>query len=108
MPSSALARLPSPYAPARALLPQIHLLGNGRLSSWISDGGGGGLIWHDQALTRFVPDGTRDAQGLWIYLFDEENGNLWSATAQPTGIIPDDYPRDDLVRASLMTARGNR
>lgn len=71
--------------------PQAQLLGNGSLSSSISTGGGGGLQWRHKALTRFVPDPVRDASGLWIYLYDEDEGHLWSATRQPTGQVPDHY-----------------
>jgi cyclic beta-1,2-glucan synthetase len=77
--------------PLSAPFPQVLLLGNGRLSSWVSEGGGGGLRWRRNALTRFLPDTTRDADGAWIYLADEEEGHLWSATRQPTGVEPDDY-----------------
>jgi cyclic beta-1,2-glucan synthetase len=74
-----------------APFPQVLLLGNGRLSSWISEAGGGGLRWRGSALTRFTPDATRDADGLWIYVVDDETGDLWSATRQPTGAAPDEY-----------------
>lgn len=74
-----------------APFPQVLLLGNGRLSSWISEGGGGCLRWRGQALTRMVPDTTRDADGIWIYAVDDETGDLWSATRQPTGAVPDEY-----------------
>ncbi|WP_442625025.1 GH36-type glycosyl hydrolase domain-containing protein [Parasphingopyxis sp.] len=80
-----------PWRPATAPFPQVHLLGNGRLSGWISDGGGGGLRWRKNAMTRFVPDATRDADGLWLYISDVETGALWSATRQPTGAQPDEY-----------------
>ncbi|MDO9320991.1 MAG: glucoamylase family protein [Pseudomonas sp.] len=81
---------PPPYAwvPKGAeLFPQVHVLGNGRLSSWISSAGGGGLSWHQHALTRWQGDATRDHQGLWIYLRDEQSGAVWSATRQPTGVL---------------------
>ncbi len=78
---------PSKSAP----FPQVLLLGNGRLSSWISEGGGGCLRWRGQALTRFGPDTTRDADGFWIYVADDETGDLWSATRLPTGAAPDEY-----------------
>jgi len=66
-------------------VPRIHTLGNGRLSSWISEAGGGALRWHGRALTRWQPDATRDDRGLWIYVRDDESGALWSAGRQPTG-----------------------
>ncbi len=77
--------------PLHSANPQAQLLGNGSLSSSISTGGGGGLQWRHKALTRFVPDPVRDDSGLWIYLHDEEDGQLWSATRQPTGQVPDQY-----------------
>ncbi|WP_421993128.1 GH36-type glycosyl hydrolase domain-containing protein [Qipengyuania sp.] len=76
------------WTPAETSFPQTHLLGNGRLSSRISSSGGGGLFWNGQALTRFVPDATRDAEGFWFYLRDEHSERVWSATRQPTGVAP--------------------
>jgi cyclic beta-1,2-glucan synthetase len=85
-------RVAAPWKPpALAPFPQVNLLGNGRMSSWISEGGGGGLRWHRKALTRFLPDATRDGDGLWIYVADQESGALWSATRQPTAAIADEY-----------------
>src|SRR5690606_26586575 len=77
---------PAPWVPAPAPFPQYHLLGNGRLATWISEAGGGGLRWREHALTRWLPDPTCDDHGLWIYLQDEESGATWSATRQPTGV----------------------
>lgn len=76
--------------PVRAAFPQVNVLGNGSLASWISDAGAGGLSWHGQALTRWQPDATCDDRGLWIYVRDEENGALWSAGRQPVGAVPDE------------------
>ncbi|MDO9623805.1 MAG: glucoamylase family protein [Pseudomonas sp.] len=79
---------PHAWVPRNAeLFPQVHVLGNGRLCCWISTAGGGGLGWHQHALTRWQGDATRDSQGLWIYLRDEQSGALWSAGRQPTGVI---------------------
>ena len=85
-------RIPAAWTPSpSACFPQMHLLGNGPMSTWISDAGGGGVRWHHNALTRFVPDATRDADGCWLYVSDEERGALWSATRQPTGAQADEY-----------------
>jgi cyclic beta-1,2-glucan synthetase len=76
----------APWVPSTlGAFPEVHALGNGRLSTWISEGGGGGLQWEQQAITRWVPDATRDDHGLWIYVRDEETGAVWSAARQPTG-----------------------
>ena len=77
---------PGPWSPAGVPgAPRIHALGNGRLASWISSAGAGGLRWHDQAVTRWRPDATRDACGLWVYVRDVEDGSVWSVGRQPTG-----------------------
>jgi len=82
---------PRPWRPQHVgELPQMHLLGNGRFATWISEAGGGGLWWNRQALTRWLPDAARDDHGLWIYIRDEDSGTMWSATRQPTGKISED------------------
>lgn len=81
----------APWIPSpNATVPQMHILGNGHLSSLISESGGGGLRWGDDALTRWTPDPTRDAQGYWIYLHDPELDVHWSAGRMPTGTRSDD------------------
>ena len=90
--SASPVRPPPSYEPVKgASFPQVNLLGNGQLHSWTSDAGGGGLKWHGNALTRFNADPTCDADGVWIYLADEDSGALWSATRQPTASAPGDY-----------------
>jgi cyclic beta-1,2-glucan synthetase len=82
---------PAPWVPpAAGAFPQVHALGNGRLSTWISDAGGGGLLWNEQAVTRWLPDSTRDDHGLWVYIRDEDSGAVWSAARQPTGVVSSD------------------
>jgi cyclic beta-1,2-glucan synthetase len=35
-----------PWVPSKAtMVPQMHMLGNGRMSTWLSEGGAGGLAW---------------------------------------------------------------
>ena len=82
---------PFPWAPSTANgFPQMHVLGNGRLATWISEAGAGALWWRRQALTRWLPDATRDDHGLWIYVRDEDSGAVWSVGRQPCGIASDD------------------
>jgi len=77
----------SPWVPSRkAMVPQMHMLGNGRMASWISESGAGGLMLHDTALTRWRPDSTTDSSGYWVYVRDAETGDLWSAGRMPTGV----------------------
>src|SRR5664280_2144280 len=68
----ATTAIPQAWVPSTNLdFPQVHALGNGRLATWISASGGGALGWRDVALTRWLPDTTRDCDGLWIYVRDE-------------------------------------
>lgn len=81
----------APWMPAALPFPQMQVLGNGRMSSWIGESGAGTLRWQGQSLTRFIPDATREADGQWLYVQDLDSDALWSATRQPTGVIPHEY-----------------
>jgi cyclic beta-1,2-glucan glucanotransferase len=72
---------PGPWSAIDRVNPQAFVVGNGRLSSLVTDAGGGGLRWHGLALTRYEPDATRDEDGVWIYIRDEDNGRVWRATS---------------------------
>jgi len=76
---------PAPWSPVGPPGTAIHLLGNGRLSSFVSDGGAGGLHWHGTAITRWTPDPTIESQGLFFYLKDEETGDQWPAVSSAPG-----------------------
>ena len=76
----AMPHPPGPWNNDDSLRKQAFTLGNGRLSSMVTDSGGGGLRWHGLALTRFAPDATRDDAGVWIYLRDEASRRVWLAT----------------------------
>ena len=76
----------APWVPSRNLVvPQVHLLGNGRMSSLITQSGGGGLRLNDTDLTRWRPDPVRTGDGIWVYLQDVESKDLWSLGSAPTG-----------------------
>ena len=47
-------------------------------------GGLGYSRWRDIAITRWREDPTRDCWGNYIYLRDEQTGNVWSAGYQPS------------------------
>jgi cyclic beta-1,2-glucan synthetase len=80
----------APWVPVRCgRFPEMQLIGNGRLSSWISDSGAGALRWRDVQLTRWAADPTCDDMGLWIYIRDEDTGDVWSVTRQPMGAPAD-------------------
>ncbi len=71
--------------------PRTHLLSNGRYSVMLTSAGSGYSRWRDLAVTRWREDLTRDNWGQYIYLRDEQTGNVWSAGFQPTGNEPDAY-----------------
>jgi cyclic beta-1,2-glucan synthetase len=81
---------PAAWAPVRrGAFPELQPLGNGRLSSWISDSGAGVLGWHDWNLTRWLSDPAKDETGLWVYIRDEDTGAVWSVSRQPCGAAAD-------------------
>jgi cyclic beta-1,2-glucan synthetase len=69
--------------PTQTPFPQTHYLGNGRYGLLITNAGGGFERWQDVDLTRWRADTTGDDWGTWIYVQDLDNGDLWSAGAQP-------------------------
>ena len=80
-------RVPSPTSS----VPSAHLLSNGRYAVMITAAGSGYSLWRKLAVTRWREDVTRDAWGSYIYLRDEESGQVWSAGYQPTVTVPDFY-----------------
>jgi cyclic beta-1,2-glucan synthetase len=74
--------------------PQIALLGNGRLTSVVTDAGAGFTSWDGLAVTHGGFDATCDLDGTWIYLRDEATGRLWSAAPAPTRAR---LPSDEVV-----------
>jgi cyclic beta-1,2-glucan synthetase len=68
---------------------QLHALSNGRLTSRIATTGGGGLWWHQHALTRCTGGAGRDADDPWLYLQDKDDDRLWSMGRDPLGMADD-------------------
>ena len=71
--------------------PRTQLLSNGRYSVMLTAAGSGYSRWRDIAITRWREDATRDCWGPYIFLRDEQTGNVWSAGYQPAGVEPDSY-----------------
>jgi len=71
--------------------PQAHLLSNGRYSVMLTSVGSGYSRWRDLGVTRWREDSTRDDTGSYFFLRDIENGTVWSAGYQPSGVEPDSY-----------------
>jgi cyclic beta-1,2-glucan synthetase len=64
--------------------PQVAMLGNGRLTTMVTDTGAGFTCWNGLAVTRGSYDATCDVDGTWIYVRDEITGRIWSAAPAPT------------------------
>jgi cyclic beta-1,2-glucan synthetase len=75
----------SPWTvPVQAPMPQAHYLSNGKYGVSISSGGAGFSRLGEVDLTRWRADTTMENWGTWIYIQDLNQGDLWSATYQPT------------------------
>lgn len=66
------------------LVPEVHLLSNGRYHVMITNAGGGYSRWNDIAVTRWREDVARDAMGTFCYLRDVASNEVWSSGFQPT------------------------
>ncbi len=83
----AARRFETPHDPT----PRTVLLSNGRYAVMLTSAGSGYSRWRDIAVTRWRDDPTRDCWGSYIYLRDEQTGNVWSAGFQPAGVEPSSY-----------------
>ena len=72
-------------------VPRVHLLTNGRLTVMLTAAGAGYTDFERLALTRWMPDRTRDADGYFVYVRDLDTGRFWSAGYQPVPTSPDHY-----------------
>jgi cyclic beta-1,2-glucan synthetase len=72
-------------------VPRTHILSNGNYAVMITGAGSGYSRWRDLAITRWREDVTCDSWGSYIFLRDTNNGHVWSAGYQPTGVEPDSY-----------------
>ncbi len=68
-----------------------HRLSNGRYSVTLTHAGAGQSMLGDLALTRYLPDRTRETSGFFIYVRDLDGGAYWSAGYQPVGGAPRRY-----------------
>ncbi len=71
--------------------PRLHLLTNGRYSTFITHAGTGSSSYKELTLTGWNPDPVADNKGLFFYIRDKETGNYWSAGHQPVKRKPDRY-----------------
>ncbi|HSM10168.1 MAG TPA: glucoamylase family protein, partial [Lysobacter sp.] len=96
---SAAARPPSAdigstmrvFTDPNTLIPEVHLLSNGRYHVMTNHAGGSTSHWRGLAVTRWREDVTSDGWGTFIYLRDRDNGRYWSTAHQPTLCRADHY-----------------
>ncbi|PYT06806.1 MAG: phosphorylase, partial [Acidobacteria bacterium] len=79
------------FSSAHDPIPRTHILSNGRYVVMLTAAGSGYSRWRDIAVTRWREDVTRDSWGSYVFLRDPQNGELWSAGYQASGIEPDVY-----------------
>ncbi len=73
------------------VLPQVVSLSHGQYNIRLSEVGSGYSQCQGTALTRWLPDETRDADGFYIYLRDLDDHAVWSAGYQPTRVAGVQY-----------------
>ncbi len=73
------------------VLPEIHLLSNGRWQLLVTAAGAGFSRWRGLAINRWREDSTVDGGGPALYLRDADDGFMWSTTHQPVGAPADTY-----------------
>ncbi|HSI38611.1 MAG TPA: glucoamylase family protein [Methylotenera sp.] len=79
------------FTEPNTLIPEVHLLSNGRYHVMATNAGGGYSRWHDLAVTRWREDATTDHWGTFIYLRDRDTERYWSSAHQPTLQKADHY-----------------
>ena len=72
-------------------IPKSRLLSNGSLNLMLTNTGGGYSQWNGLELTRWRFDRTADVWGSYLYLYEEEKDQIWSAAYHPVGRESDDY-----------------
>ena len=65
------------------VFPQVHCLSNDDYSVILDQSGGGFSRWNGKDIFRWRADSTQDGFGSWVYLYDLESNELWSATPRP-------------------------
>jgi cyclic beta-1,2-glucan synthetase len=78
--------------PVETASPRVHVLSNGRYTTMVTNSGGGLSSWRDRDITRWRADATKEDWGSWIYLQDDETGDLWSIGRQP--VAGDGFARE--------------
>lgn len=66
------------------LIPEVHLLSNGRYHVMVSTAGAGYSRYKDLAITRWREDPTSESFGVFCFISEPQSQHGWSNTFQPT------------------------
>ncbi|MCD4673718.1 MAG: hypothetical protein K8R77_13725 [Anaerolineaceae bacterium] len=79
-----------PWSPSvNNVFPQVHCLSNDNFTVVLNQAGAGFSRWKGMDINRWQADSTQDRFGSWVYLYDMDSAELWSATDQPVQKPPD-------------------
>ncbi len=76
---------------AQTVVPEVHMVSNGRYHLMLTAAGGSRSTCNDIALTRWRQDFTRDCWGMFCYVREGDSPKYWSNTHQPVGRRPSMY-----------------
>ena len=88
---SAMDSHPRLYSDVNLSLPRTQLLSNGTYSVMVTSTGAGYSRCGPLAVTRWREDATRDHWGQYFYIRNRSTNHYWSATHQPTGVVPKSF-----------------
>ena len=72
------------FSNAETVIPEVHLLSNGRYNVMITNAGGGYSRWKNIAVTRWHEDSTCDNWGTFCFIRDTNSREFWSTAYKPT------------------------
>jgi cellobiose phosphorylase len=88
--------------------PWINILCNGAYGLIVSQTGGGYSWWENANLARltsWTQDVIRDEAGKFLYIRDDDSGEVWSASYKPVGAAYERYEVEHAVGSTTFTQR---
>ncbi|MCY6958910.1 GH36-type glycosyl hydrolase domain-containing protein [Clostridium brassicae] len=79
------------YNTAKTIIPEVHLLSNGRYSLMVSNSGSGYGKKDDMTVYRWKEDVTLDSSGMFFYIKDVKRNEYFSAAYEPCKTEGDRY-----------------
>ena len=90
-------------APTGADTANAAVLTNGRYAVLVTPTGTGYSACGGLALTRWIPDAVSDSLGFFLYVNDEQTGEVWTSTLQPSRSVPRSHSME--VTSGRVTLR---